>query len=183
MYCEIQKKILKFSTLNSLFNCYVRSKLEYCYLVWNPLYKNSIRAIDCVQSKFLRYCWYKFISREPLSYRYHLALNEFYLVSLEDRRKFYSCVFLFKIFNNCINDVNLLANINIRVPRNPNSRQKLLFSIPAAKSNYEFGTPFRRICSIYNDISSSLNEIDLFNDSLKVFKTKLFLFLHSQQSS
>src|SRR5436190_2091918 len=47
------------ATLKSLFNCFVRAKLEYCFLVWNQLYQNSIKAFEIIQRKFTRYCWYK----------------------------------------------------------------------------------------------------------------------------
>ena len=51
--------------LITLFSAYVRSKLEYCSLVWNPIYDCYIKSIESVQRKFLKFLIFRIDGRYP----------------------------------------------------------------------------------------------------------------------
>lgn len=164
------------ATLKSLFNCFVRAKLEYCFLIWNPLYQNSIRAIEIIQRKFARYCWYKGHFGSQNDFHYNTALISLNMLSLENRRTVQSLLFIYKLINNVIMDSNLLALLNFHVPRTNHPRQKILFSITTARTNYELKSPLRRSCSAFNVLYTNWDDIDIFFDCLLLFKKKLMTY-------
>ena len=50
---------LDVSTTKSLYFAYVRPRLEYCSVVWSPLYKVHVMALEKIQRRALRYLAYK----------------------------------------------------------------------------------------------------------------------------
>ena len=66
-----------------LFNSYVRSRLEYCSLVWNPWKKEEIDKIERVQKNFTS----KIEGIEKLNY--HQRLKRLRMYSMERRRERY----------------------------------------------------------------------------------------------
>merc|ERR1712025_16525 len=66
-----------------MFNSYVRSKLEYCSLVWNPWKKEEIDKIERVQKNFTS----KIEGMEKLNYHQRLKILRMY--SMERRRERY----------------------------------------------------------------------------------------------
>ena len=66
-----------------MFNSYVRSKLEYCSLVWNPWKKEEIDKIERVQKNFTS----KIEGMEKLNY--HQRLKKLRMYSMERRRERY----------------------------------------------------------------------------------------------
>ena len=44
----------------TLNKAYVRSQVEYCSVVWSPIYQNSVDKIERVQRKFTRMIYHKF---------------------------------------------------------------------------------------------------------------------------
>ncbi|CAL4086342.1 unnamed protein product [Meganyctiphanes norvegica] len=66
-----------------MFNTYIRSRLEYCRLVWSPSHQKDINKIERVQRNFTS----KIEEMEQLNY--HQRLKKLNLYSLERRRKRY----------------------------------------------------------------------------------------------
>ena len=66
-----------------MFNSYVRSRLEYCSLVWNPWKKEDIDKIERVQKNFTS----KIEGLEKLNY--HQRLKRLKMYSMERRRERY----------------------------------------------------------------------------------------------
>ena len=46
-------------TLITLFNSLVRTHLEYCCIVWNPIYTSHSIRLEKVQRNFTRYVFFK----------------------------------------------------------------------------------------------------------------------------
>lgn len=78
------------------FNTLVRSRLEYCSTVWNPLYVHGIDQIERVQKKFTRLHYFKFQLESPRP-SYDIRLKRLRLHSLETRRMICDEVMLFKL--------------------------------------------------------------------------------------
>ena len=55
----------RISTIKGLYFAFVRSKLEYCFQVWNPIYNKYVILIEYIQRKFARYCYFKFNKQYP----------------------------------------------------------------------------------------------------------------------
>ena len=69
-----------------LFNTYIRSKLEYCCLVWSPSQQNEINKLERIQKNFTS----KISGMENLNY--HQRLRKMNLYSLERRRERYMII-------------------------------------------------------------------------------------------
>ena len=103
--------------LQILFYSLVRSKLEYCSLIWSPLVKHQSDQIERVQNKFLIINSCKFTSSHnsltpfnyPLSRHLRTELN---IQSLNSRRLQNDLIFLRKLVNEQIDRCEILHYIN-----------------------------------------------------------------------
>ena len=66
-----------------MFNSYIKSKLEYCSLVWSPWHQKEINKLERIQKNFTS----KIEGLEQLDY--HQRLKKLNLYSLERRRERY----------------------------------------------------------------------------------------------
>ena len=69
-----------------LFNSYIKSKLEYCSVVWSPVDQGGINEVEKIQQAFTK----KIEGMEELDY--HQRLKECGLYSLERRRERYMII-------------------------------------------------------------------------------------------
>ena len=76
-------KTRKPELMTKMFNSYVRSRLEYCSLVWNPWKKEDIDKLERVQKNFTS----KIEGLEKLNY--HQRLKRLKMYSMERRRERY----------------------------------------------------------------------------------------------
>ncbi|CAL4062211.1 unnamed protein product, partial [Meganyctiphanes norvegica] len=70
----------------TMYNTYIRSKLEYCSLVWSPSQQKYINKLERVQKNFTS----KIEGIEHLNY--HQRLKKLKLYSLERRRERYMII-------------------------------------------------------------------------------------------
>ena len=101
-----------------LYNSFVRSKLEYCLLVWHPYYTSSRLMIEKVQRRFLKYLCYR--SRgiyPPRGTDYNSLLLEHGFDSLQVRRELRGCTFLRKLLSGAVDCPWLLEQLCFSVPR------------------------------------------------------------------
>ncbi|CAL4101616.1 unnamed protein product, partial [Meganyctiphanes norvegica] len=70
-------------TMMRMFNSYIKSKLEYCSLVWSPWHQNEINKLERIQNFFTS----KIYGLDQLDY--HQRLKKLNLYSLERRRERY----------------------------------------------------------------------------------------------
>ena len=71
----------------TLYNAFVRTKLEYCSTIWTPFYNVHIAEIENVQRKFCKYVYFKKYHAYPVQgYPQDRLLLEFNMHSLELRR-------------------------------------------------------------------------------------------------
>ena len=66
-----------------MFNSYIKSKLEYCSLVWSPWHQKEINKLERIQQNVTS----KIEGMEQLDY--HQRLKKLNLYSLERRRERY----------------------------------------------------------------------------------------------
>lgn len=158
------------NALNVLYSSLVRSKIEYCAMVWNPRYLYQNLCIERVQKKFLRFCYLK-LHRSSVYPSYLDLLTQFNYQSLEKRRISLQVQFLFKIINNLIDSPSLLLFINFKVP-DIRTRKSVTFSISHFNNGYSLRAPTASMCQTFNTISAEVN-IDLFHLNFEALKSLL----------
>ncbi len=157
-------------TLTTLFNSLIRSKLEYCCIIWDPLYKKFVKKIDSIQRKFLKYSKYLLRGRQS----YADILNPTNNLSLEKRRKFHKIMFIYKILNNFVDSNRIIETLTFHVPQR-NTRQKKLFFVKSCKTNYAKSSPFTSMLKLFNDFY----HLDPFVDNMRHFRQQILQKLTS----
>lgn len=145
------------ATYRLLYYTYVRSALEYCSPVWNPIYNNSINILERIQRRFTRTIYRKFHYPHELSYiMRNIRLD---MLSLEDRRMVTDEIVLYKIVTGRMR-TELLASLHFNQPirftrqtvNAPNT-----FYLPFVTSNLEYHSPILRIQRQHDRIFSNID--------------------------
>ena len=110
--------------LFSLYNSYIRSKLEYCSLIWAPSAQTLSDKIERVQKKFLNFVCFQ--CNIDYSMSYADKCRYFKVQTLSERRNISEVVFLNKVFNNKIDCNAIIQDISFHVPSR-NLRQPDMF--------------------------------------------------------
>lgn len=155
-------------TLIQLYNSYIRSKLEYCAVVWDPIHANQRNQVERVQKKFVRYMNAK-MNNEP-SYRisYGILVERFNMDTLEMRRKRSKVIYLFKVLHGLEDDNSLIEHLCFHVSH---TRSNATFRLPQARIGIYEGSPALSMCKLVNNFN-----IDLFRyNSIKKFRDTLVL--------
>lgn len=153
-------------SLITLYKAYVRSQVEYCSVVWSPIYQNSIDKIERVQRKFTRMLYRKFNWNYA---EYPQRLERLKLQLLESRRYIADEVFLYKVVNGCFTtalDADIVVFNSVRSTR----QETPTFYPPHYASNIESNSPVVRMQFNHNDL---FNDLDIFNAPFNSFKSKV----------
>lgn len=154
-----------------LFNCYVRSLLEYCSPIWSPSYAVHINRIERLQKKFIYHLTYANNRCRSLT-SYDSRLQHYNMFPLDHRRKTADIVFLHKIINGIIDSPDILHKIQLSVPRvGSRLNNRKTFLLPSCRTNYSQHSSLYRLCSYYNGIC---NDLDIFNASAKTIKNFMY---------
>lgn len=140
-------------TLTTLYFAFVRSKLEYCSVVWSPYYVCYKILIERVQRKFLKYLSFREDGTYPeRGVAYEILTSRFNIQTLHFRRHCASISFLYKLLHGGIDCSALLSQINYYVP-GFNSRSTAVFYCSRARTNLCLKSPLYVMCSNFNKIS------------------------------
>ena len=101
--------------LLTLYNSYIRSRLDYCSPVWSPSAQNLIDKIERVQKRFVKFVSFQSGVRYD-NFSYMDLCNRFKLTSLEARRNVSDLTFFNKLLTNKVNCPFLLSNVYFSVP-------------------------------------------------------------------
>lgn len=152
----------------TLYNSYVRSKLEYASLVWEPFYENQKLQIERVQKKFLRYFIWKSYHLPTYFENYYSLLITAGMLSLEDRRILQRIMYLKKLISGREDNTCLLEKLPFFCPQR-NLRMRLhTFYLPGVRTNREKASPIYKVCEAGNTLINF--DCDIFACSLSVIK-------------
>lgn len=149
----------EFKSINTLLYLYtslVRPILEYCSIVWNPLYDRQISAVQRVQNKLIKI----------LKYRYSVSSIE--LIDLADRRTYFDMLFLYKLINGIVDSSELLYQINFKIPNS--TRHQAFFYPDTSMTNYEINSTINRLQITANRLNI---DIDTFNKNIYEYKRNI----------
>ncbi|XP_045453897.1 uncharacterized protein LOC123663253 [Melitaea cinxia] len=161
------------STKILLFNCLVRSHLEYGSVVWSPSYVVHSQRLEGIQRAFTRYLAF---TSPGISHRssYDQRLDHFGLITLRDRRKLLDLLFLYKVINGFMDSTDILSRVNLCVPYNsPRKPISHIFECSRNRTNLGRHSPINRICVEYGELCSRAPDVDIFSDSLRKFKNQI----------
>ena len=153
-----------------LFNSYIKSKLEYCSVVWSPVDQAGINEVEKIQQAFTK----KIEGMEELDY--HQRLKECGLYSLERRRERYMIIYGWQQLENIKENV-----LELKVSNRSKTRRIQLGDIktyledgtrinPSVKTQI-LNSPARKIERLFNCMPSYLRDIT--GKSTEFFKGKL----------
>lgn len=154
-------------TLKSLYVSLVRTKLEYCSIVWNPYYLKYSTRIEKIQKLFTRIIFKKINWPEAVPYisrRKYLGLQQ-----LSDRRSYFCIMFVFNVLAGNINCSEINELIKLYEPPRE-LRCNRIFEESLHRTNYALNEPISRCLKLCNNIAPTLN----FNVSKDNFKLNLF---------
>lgn len=128
----------------SLFRAIVRSRLEYCSVVWNSVPQYLSLSLERVQMRFVRIYYDRYLFRK-IYYTYDRILDHTGLSRLSDRRTLLDMCFLHKLIHGAVDSADLLTSINFHVPTR--CRSSPLF-YPAVNHK----SPVQRMQLLYNSL-------------------------------
>lgn len=163
------------NTFKILYTTFVRSKLEYAAIIWDPYCISHIGRIERIQKLFSKFALRPLFPLEHPPYRSRCLLLG--LQSLDCRRKFQSALFIFDLINNRVDSPDLLALVPFSVPVR-SLRFTDLFSIKFHRCNYARNGPLTRSFLNLNRINLNFQKeskpsID-FSTSKEVFRSSLY---------
>ena len=150
------------AVLFSLYNSYIRSKLEYCSVIWSPSARCLSDKIERVQKKFLNFVCFQ--CNLNVSMSYEEKCHYFNVQMLSSRRNVSEVVFVNKIFNNKIDCSSILEDISFYVPSR-HLRQRDMF-YTRGRINLRKQSPLQRAQAQVN-----MSNLDVF-DNVVSFKRK-----------
>lgn len=152
-----------------LYNCLVRSSLEYCSTVWRPHYATHTLRLERVQKRFLWHLAFSSgVARKKRSYKEKLLL--FKMITLQKRRDLLDSTFLFKILRSQIDCPQLLAKLKIRVPTKCPRAPITPLCPPFRRTVLGANSPISRLCTLLNSCSDL---VDVHFDSLTRFRRSI----------
>lgn len=153
--------------LKVLYTSYVRSKLEFGSVIWDP-YNDVYRSdIESIQKQFVMYVLGD--SNRIPPYRlapYEERCRKLGLETLSNRREVTNVLMAYDLYNGRINDVNIDKRI-IRQSPKYDFKKKRLVSERVYKSDYEYNQPMAKVIRNVNEYS------DIMMLSRNKFKTEL----------
>ena len=140
-----------------LFNTYIRSRLEYCSIVWSPTLQGDINKIERIQKSFTA----RIEGMENKNY--HQRLKELKLYSLERRRERYLIIYAWEQIEGKRENI-----LNIRSRKIGRRRKTLQDHIPWAINGLKlkksdrtkiFNSTKNKMCRLFNCLPADISNI------------------------
>lgn len=162
--------------LKMLYYAFIRSKLEYCSIIWSSCYNVHSNSVDKVQRRFLKYLYYVKHAEYPRqNYPTCDLLAEFNEEASNVRNIKSQLLTLYKIINNNIDCPTLTSQLLLHVPR-INSRNCPTFSLKTPNTKNHMFSPMLSMCRTYNNIC---NTIDIFHLSYNNYVRSINALLYT----
>ncbi|KAH9629156.1 hypothetical protein HF086_014826 [Spodoptera exigua] len=156
-----------------LYNALVRSHVEFASVVWNPHYAVHSQRIESIQRAFTKHLAYTLGGVSPRC-PYEQRIQHYKMTTLRNRRLVQDLMFFYKLVNNKLDCVGLIEQIGIKVPyRIPRYPITHLFHTKASNTNIGENSPLNRLSKEMNCFTKSNPEIDIYHNSIKIFKTHI----------
>jgi hypothetical protein len=160
-------------TLTMLFNAFVRSKLHYACIIWQPHHNIQAAKLEQIIRKFLKYLYLRDVGEyPPIGIAQTYLLNRFDCVSFATSCKKALAMFAFKLMHNILDCSEILSQLAFNAgSRGTKSRHYRLFYLPAHRTDIDKFSPLCNMCRLANDLHCQL---DLFSCTLNCVKSRNF---------
>ena len=149
-----------------MFNTYIKSKLEYCCIVWSPVQQTYIYELEKIQKNFTN----KIKGMEEIDY--HERLEKLNMYSLERRRDRYMIIYGWQQIEGLKENVLRLTTswsgryrtmISSKIPNEANGKR-----LSRVEKNLIYNCPARRVQRLFNSIPGKIRNItDVTSDTFK----------------
>lgn len=140
-------------TLKVLYTSYVRSKLEFGSVIWDPASEINRDDIESIQKQFVMYALGD-TNRVPpyVLSPYEERCKKLGLVKLETRRAQANAVMAYDLYNGVIKDTNLNMKL-VKVNHNRSLRDNRLVREITYFSDYGYEQPIAKVIRLVNEFS------------------------------
>ena len=160
-------------SIKILFYTLVRSKLEYCCIIWMPYYQVYINLVENVLRKIAKFIYFKMYGTYPPQHCDSRALFDIIgESSLQSRRNMACISFMQKLINGNISCTSILESIKFVCPR-VNCRTPTTFYYKVPCTYHHFNSPLIRCLRLSNCIIP--HGVDVFFDNFYNPRLKLKL--------
>lgn len=170
----------------SLYNAYVRSKLEFGAIVWDPYEKKYTLLIEKIQKKFARFVYKRLYGYYPFLYPSLFITGMISMYTLELRRKFFVMVHYYKLVQNKVDNPLTLSRLSLLVPKPcadvgegaiaPRRRPFLLHQT-MTRTRCAQNCPTIRAVALINKFLMQVPHVDIFADRPNAFCNEALFFL------
>lgn len=170
-------------TIKLLYNAYVRSKLEYNSIIWNPQEKLYTLMIEKIQRKFARFIYKRQYGYYPYLYPSLFVSGMVDLDTLELRRKFVHIFHYYCLITERMDNPSVRENIHFYVPDRylrgtGRRRHRLLACPPSWRSPQTDNCPTGRAINLINRLLQCNPDADLFFNSVGTVSKYILFYLN-----
>lgn len=148
----------------TLYKTIIRPILEYATVVWSPHFSCDVEALNRIQTRVVRLIGirngYRYLEVPVVELASRLSL-----LPLERRREINDLLFLHKLVNGKLDCPDLLALVDIRVPRG--TRLKDTFAKRSLPTGYIYHSTIPRIMRLGNSLDGDIHIFGTSTDHLK----------------
>jgi hypothetical protein len=156
-----------------LFNAFVRSKLHYACIIWQPHLKIQAAKLEQIIRKFLKHLYLRDVGEYPsIGIAQTYLLNRLDCVSFATSCKKALAIFASKLLHNILDCSEILSQFAFSAgSRGTKSRHYRLFYLPAHRIDVGKFSPFCNMCRLVN---GQHYQLDLFSCTLNCVKSRNF---------
>lgn len=135
-------------TFRTLYNCLVRSNVEYASIIWNPHTLTHKQKLERIQHKFLTFIGKRCFNMTAEDINYHSIENRINIDTLEVRREFTDLKFTIKTLHKEIDGQTFLHHFT-RTNTNQTRNQRV-FKIKKSRTDTGLHSVCNRLISTFN---------------------------------
>ncbi|KAJ8710278.1 hypothetical protein PYW07_013991 [Mythimna separata] len=157
----------------AIYFAFVRSKLEFNSIVWDPHETKYNLLLERVQRKFCRYLYMKMYGYYPYLYPSLFVSGMVGIDTLELRRKCALLVHYFLLFAGKIDNPTALSRCGLSAPpQYTRLRSRPLLATPRVRTRTAQYAATHQAVTLLNTLTAQHPDVDLFHSSVQMFLQK-----------
>ena len=163
--------------IQTLYHSLIRSRLEYCAIIWNPYYQKDILKLEKIQRRYLKYVYFKIYKQYPRqNLNYSILLSCTNDKSLHYRRLLMGVKFIYNLLHNKISCQQIFSILNFS-DRRVSTRNPLLFTNEIPQTNILLKSP---MYVMTQNINAICNKCDIYNDTFDTISENFCIYFNDK---